>query len=147
MDYKNVKIAPSASRKKIFSGQENADKRIEPENNPTLRIHYDDAAGQDMPDVMRPREGSKYRYIRPLGRGGMKVVLEVHDNDTMRNVAMVRLSAGEEYRVILFTIDNDSFMESSQVLLLNGFKKKSVKDYKTQIAVANRILNTLECED
>ena len=59
----------------------------------------------------------------------------------------LRISAGEEYRVILFTIDNDSFMESSQVLLLNGFKKKSVKDYKTQIAVTNRILDTLECED
>ena len=88
MDYKNVKIAPSTARGKILSGQENADKRIEPENNPTLRIRYDDAAGQEMPDVMRPREGSKYRYIRTLGRGGMKVVLEVHDNDTMRNVAM-----------------------------------------------------------
>ena len=91
MDYKNVKIAPSTARGNVLSGREDADKRIEPESNPTLRIHYDDAAGQDMPDVMRPREGSKYRYIRTLGRGGMKVVLEVHDNDTMRNVAMALL--------------------------------------------------------
>ncbi len=91
MDYKNVKIPPSATRENVLSDQENADKRIEPENNPTLRIRYDDAGGQDIPDVMRPREGSKYRYIRTLGRGGMKVVLEVHDNDTMRNVAMALL--------------------------------------------------------
>ena len=91
MDYKNVKIAPSTARGNVLSGRKDADKRIEPESNPTLRIHYDDAAGQDMPDVMRPREGSKYRYIRTLGRGGMKVVLEVHDNDTMRNVAMALL--------------------------------------------------------
>ena len=91
MEYKNVKIAPSTTRKKIHSGQGNTVKRIEPESNPTLRISCDDAAGQDMPDVMRPREGSKYRYIRTLGRGGMKVVLEVHDNDTMRNVAMALL--------------------------------------------------------
>ena len=91
MDYKNVKIAPSTTRSNISPGPENAVKQIEPENNPTLRINSDNTAGQDMPEVMRPREGSKYRYIRTLGRGGMKVVLEVHDNDTMRNVAMALL--------------------------------------------------------
>ena len=69
----------------------NVVKQIEPENNPTLRISGNENSAQDIPEVMRPREGSKYRYIRTLGRGGMKVVLEVHDNDTMRNVAMALL--------------------------------------------------------
>ena len=30
----------------------------------------------------------KYKFRRSIGRGGMKMVLQVHDNDTMRDVAM-----------------------------------------------------------
>ena len=55
----------------------------------------------------------------------------------------MRVSVDNEYRVILFTIDNDSFIESNEVLLLNGFIKKSTKDYKAQIQIAEKILNEL----
>ncbi len=41
----------------------------------------------------------------------------------------MRISVGNEYRVILFTIDSESFIEADEVLLLNGFIKKSTKDY------------------
>ena len=51
----------------------------------------------------------------------------------------MRVSVGDEYRVILFTVDSRSFMESNEVLLINGFLKKSTKDYKKQIAIADRI--------
>lgn len=40
------------------------------------------------------------------------------------------ISVGNEYRVILFTIDHENFIEAKLVLLLNGFMKKSTKDYK-----------------
>ncbi len=56
----------------------------------------------------------------------------------------LRISAGNEYRVILFTIDSESFVESKQVLLLNGFVKKSTKDYKREIEKAEQILNNLQ---
>ena len=59
----------------------------------------------------------------------------------------LRVSAGDEYRVILYTLDKDSFMESGCVLLLNGFKKKSVKDYKGHVAAAEKILDSLSCKD
>lgn len=91
MEYKNIKIAPSTTRRKITPKSSDTLKLSEPGKNPTLRIKSENGAAQEMPEVMRPREGSKYRYIRTLGRGGMKVVLEVHDNDTMRNVAMALL--------------------------------------------------------
>lgn len=55
----------------------------------------------------------------------------------------MRISVGNEYRVILFTMDNDSFIEASEILLLNGFMKKSTKDYKAQIQTAERILKEL----
>lgn len=53
----------------------------------------------------------------------------------------MRVSIGNEYRVIIFTIDNDSFIEANEVLLLNGFMKKSTKDYKAQIRIAEKIIN------
>lgn len=37
-------------------------------------------------------------------------------------------------------IDNDSFIEAKSALLLNGFVKKSTKDYKPEIEKAKRIL-------
>ena len=35
----------------------------------------------------------------------------------------LRISVGNEYCVILFTIDQESFVEAEQILLLNGFMK------------------------
>ena len=35
----------------------------------------------------------------------------------------LRMSVGNEYCVILFTIDQESFVEAEQILLLNGFMK------------------------
>ena len=52
----------------------------------------------------------------------------------------LRVSAGNEHRILMFTIDSESFVEASKVLLLNGFVKKSTKDYRAQLAVAKKIL-------
>jgi phage-related protein len=52
----------------------------------------------------------------------------------------IRISADNEYRIIGFTIDDDSFIRSSNVLLLNGFMKKSESDYAKQIMLAQNIM-------
>lgn len=54
------------------------------------------------------------------------------------------ISQGNEYRIILFAIDNENFIEAKQIILLNGFIKKSTKDYKKEINKAVQILNYLE---
>ena len=56
----------------------------------------------------------------------------------------LRISMKNEYRVILLAVDSDSFIESGQILLLNGFVKKSTKDYRKEVDKARRILNLLE---
>ena len=56
----------------------------------------------------------------------------------------LRISQGNEYRIILFAIDNENFIEAKQIILLNGFIKKSTKDYKQEINKAVQILNDLE---
>ena len=49
-----------------------------------------------------------------------------------------------EYRTILFAVDNDNIILSKRILLLNGFLKKSTKDYSKQIKVAKQILEDFE---
>ena len=69
-----------------------------------------------------------------------KLVKKLIDTDFYE----LRISVGNEYRVILFTIDHENFIEAEQVLLLNGFIKKSTKDYKKEIQKAEHILNSLQ---
>ncbi len=45
---------------------------------------------------------------------------------------------------ILFAIDHENFIEAEQILLLNGFMKKSTKDYKKEIQKAEQILSRLQ---
>ena len=49
-----------------------------------------------------------------------------------------------EYRTILFAVDNDNIILSKRILLLNGFLKKSTKDYSKQLKVAKQILEDFE---
>ena len=69
-----------------------------------------------------------------------KLVKKLIDTDFYE----LRISVGNEYRVILFTIDHENFIEAEQILLLNGFIKKSTKDYKKEIQKAQQILNSLQ---
>ena len=38
-----------------------------------------------------------------------------------------------EYRTVIFTMDNENVMLATKIILLNAFLKKSTKDYKKQI--------------
>ncbi|MGM9773735.1 MAG: hypothetical protein ACI3Y2_00795 [Candidatus Egerieousia sp.] len=44
---------------------------------------------------------------------------------------------------MIFTIDKENLIESEQILLLNGFMKKSTKDYKREVEKARKILNSV----
>ena len=46
----------------------------------------------------------------------------------------------DEYRTIMFAIDNDNFIESNTVILLNSFLKKNTKQYKSEIKTAEKII-------
>lgn len=57
----------------------------------------------------------------------------------------MRVSLGNnEYRSILLTLDSTSFIECKQAVLLNGFAKKSTKQYKGEIEKARTIVKSLE---
>ena len=52
----------------------------------------------------------------------------------------LRIKAGNEYRVIIFAIDHLNFSECTKAVCLNGFIKKSNKDYLKAIKEAEKIL-------
>jgi len=52
----------------------------------------------------------------------------------------LRIKAGNEYRVIIFTINHLNFIECTKAVCLNGFIKKSNKDYVKAIKESERIL-------
>lgn len=58
----------------------------------------------------------------------------------------MRISLDNEYRVILFSINHPNIIQATQILMLNGFIKKTTKDYKAQIDIANKILQRLSNE-
>lgn len=91
------------------------------------------------------RAKDKFEYV-------FKVVQSVYNISTkfvkhLENTELyeMRVSIGSnEYRTILFAIDHSNIIEATRIILLNGFLKKSSKDYKEQIDIAVKILNKLQ---
>lgn len=55
----------------------------------------------------------------------------------------LRISVENEVRVILFAVDHDNVNLATRIILLNGFVKKSTKDYDKELEKAINILNDL----
>ena len=52
----------------------------------------------------------------------------------------LRIKAGNEYRIIIFAIDHLNFSECTKAVCLNGFIKKSNRDYIKAIRDAQKYL-------
>lgn len=52
----------------------------------------------------------------------------------------LRIKAGNEIRVIIFSVDHSNFSECTKAVCLNGFLKKSTQDYKKAIKQAENLL-------
>ena len=52
----------------------------------------------------------------------------------------LRIKAGNEYRVVIFSIDHENFDECTKAICLTAFLKKSTKDYRKAIKRAERVL-------
>lgn len=55
----------------------------------------------------------------------------------------LRISVENEIRVFLFAADNENINLATKIVALNGFVKKSTKDYEIQIKKAYNILNSI----
>ncbi len=59
----------------------------------------------------------------------------------------LRVMLNNQYRVIFFTVDNEDLNQATEILFLNGFIKKSTKDYNKQIKKSQKILEQWTEED
>lgn len=90
-----------------------------------------------LPDKVK----EKYDYVMQIIRSQQVVSEKFIKHLENTELYEARISVGtNEYRTILFTVDSQSFIESTVVLFLNSFLKKSSNQYKSEIKKAESIL-------
>ncbi|MDE5610227.1 MAG: type II toxin-antitoxin system RelE/ParE family toxin [Bacteroidales bacterium] len=104
-----------------------------------IRSHEFDAFYEALPASAQQKVLYAVSIITEIRIVSTKLVKKLVNTDFYE----LRVSVDNEYRIILFAIDHENFIESEQILLLNGFMKKSTKDYRKEITKAQRILNSL----
>lgn len=53
----------------------------------------------------------------------------------------LRIKSHNQIRILVYTLDHENFQESRNIILLNGFLKRSNTDYKKAIEKANSLIN------
>ena len=71
--------------------------------------------------------------IRVVNSNFVKKIQNTHFHE-------LRIKSGNQYRVIIFAADHLNFNECTKAVCLNGFIKKSNKDYVKAIKRAERVL-------
>ncbi|MBK7811501.1 MAG: type II toxin-antitoxin system RelE/ParE family toxin [Saprospiraceae bacterium] len=58
----------------------------------------------------------------------------------------LRIRADNQIRIIIFAIDHDNFNESKKIILLNGFIKRTNKDYVKAVNEAKKLIGKYKNE-
>ena len=104
------------------------------------RILYKTPAFEEFYGTLNTRTKKKVDYVFDHIRSERDVSTKFVKHLVTTNFYEMRISTDNEYRVILFAIDNDNFINANQIVVLNGFVKKSTADYDKQIAKAVKIM-------
>ena len=99
----------------------------------------------DYYNTLSPQIRNKYDYVIQIMKSQKIVNAKFVKHLENTELYEMRVSIGtNEYRTILFTIDSKNFVESSKVILLNSFLKKSKKQYQAEIQKAQKLINEME---
>lgn len=94
---------------------------------------------------LQPKVQTKFDYVINVISTVYNVSTKFVKHLVSSDLYEMRVSVGtNEYRTVLFAIDNENFIEAKNIILLNAFLKKDNKDYRKQIDKAISILNYLE---
>jgi hypothetical protein len=86
------------------------------------------------------RVQTKFKYLLEV-IGEQKIIHRaIVDKLVNTKFYELRIRAENQIRIIIFTIDNENFMESKKIILLNGFLKRTNKDYIKAINEAGKLL-------
>ena len=105
------------------------------------RTIYRSKAFEEFYSSLDERTRKKVQYVLQIIQDEDIVSVKFVKKLINTNFYELRISTDNEYRIINFTMDNDSFVNSTKILLLNGFVKKSESDYNKQIIIAQNIMN------
>lgn len=106
-----------------------------------LRTSEFDVFYISLPQRVRLKFEYVFEVVQSVYNISTKFVKHLENTDLYE----LRVSVGpNEYRTILFAIDHNNIIEAKRIILLNGFLKKSSKDYRNQISIAQKILNNLQ---
>ena len=98
----------------------------------------------DLPDKVRTKFDYVMLVVQTIYDIPAKFVRHLEKTDLYE----MRVSVGtNEYRTILFAIDHTNVIESTKIILLSGFLKKSTKDYTRQVEKAINILKLLQNDE
>lgn len=87
-----------------------------------------------------PRTRQKLRYVVSILESAPQIPAKFVKKLVNTDFYELRVSVDNEVRVIIFSADNENINLASSVVLLNGFVKKSTKDYEREIIKAINIL-------
>lgn len=98
----------------------------------------------ELPDRVRTKFDYVIDIIKTERVVSTKFVKHLENTDLYE----MRISLGNnEYRTIMFTMDNENVILATEITLLNAFLKKSNKDYKKQIKIAENILKRINHDE
>jgi len=106
-----------------------------------IRTIYESKSFEEFYFSLNDRTRKKIDYVLQIVQDENIVSSRFVKNIISSDFYELRISTDNEYRIIIFTIDNDSFINSTKIILLNGFIKKSESDYAKQVKVAKNILS------
>lgn len=116
----------------------------QPEQTPNIRTIFRTPEFDEFYNSMPQKVKDKFEYVFKVVQSVYNITTKFVKHIENTDLYEMRVSVGSnEYRTILFAIDHDNIIESSKIILLNGFLKKSSKDYSRQINRAITILNNL----
>ncbi len=104
------------------------------------RIMYKTPAFDSFYNSLNNRAKKKVDYVFELIRSEKNVSTKFLKHLVNTNFYEMRISVDNEYRIILFAMDNDNFINANEIVLLNWFIKKSTAEYEKQISIATKLM-------
>ncbi len=99
----------------------------------------------DFFNSLTPKVKEKLDYVLGIITTEYVVSTKIVKHLERTDLFEMRVSVGtNEYRTILFTIDNRNIILAKKIILLNAFLKKTTKDYEKQIKTAENILGGID---
>jgi phage-related protein len=83
----------------------------------------------------------KFKYILELIEKQKIVHTSIVEKLSNTDYYELKIKAENQIRIIIFTIDKENFNEANEIILLNGFLKRTNKDYQKAVKVADKLLS------